>query len=378
MMRSTSSTSSTSTRNLDRESTDQHHDKNTDDCNLGGSDSILDLNEIDFESLRRVFGSASPDDLSHLKAHELRELWLKKTADASETTTTPSKRKKNKQAKIPRFLLRPDEKDHVAPHAVALQLLLRHRNGRNPTHGDGLYRTVASSDDDEGSEQSHHRHSKIHPSRTNNNDNLLQGTAMVLLLILVAFIALTCQFILEVLGGAGAIWGCSEIVTLRKGGTSDPSWRFFTFFALVVGTLCLLRFLLVHPFFAGATDPTFAEKYKLCDLLRHSRQKGNVRLFFELATLVARDPVLFLHPTKGPTLSSCCGCYCLCYGNQWSSFRNEEDGNTNHDVEDNSTHRHSPASLGKPSPQRSTWDISNDDDDDDDEDVDAYNTAADP
>jgi len=41
--------------------------------------------------------------------------------------------------------------------------------------------------------------------------------------LLVAILSLTCQFVLEVLGGAGAIWGCAELVRLRKGGPVDPS-----------------------------------------------------------------------------------------------------------------------------------------------------------
>lgn len=371
MMRSTSSTS-----NTDGESSDHRKENDFDtSCNIGG----LDLDEIDFESLRRVFGSASTEDLSHLKAHELRELWLKNMAEATATTTatTPSKRKKNTKAKIPRFLLPPDEEEHVAPHAVALQLLLRCRNGSNMTDGDGLYRPVASSEDDEIHDQSHHHQSSIHhSSRTNssssNNNKPLQGTATVLPLILIASIVLTCQFVLEVLGGAGAIWGCAEIAALRRGGASDPSWRFFTLFASAVGILCLVRFLLVHPFFPSSTDPTFAEKHKLRDLFRRSQQQGNLRLFFELVTVVARDPVLFLHPIKGPAFSSICGCYCMCCGSQWSFFENGDSG-TDLDVADGSINHHSPAPLDKPSPQRSTWDMSDDDDN-----LNAYDNAASP
>lgn len=171
---------------------------------------------------------------------------------------------------------------------------------------------------------------------------------MVWPLVAIATISLACQFVLEVFGGAGAIWGCAELIRLRKGGADDNSWQFFTYVALAVGVCCLLRFLLVHPFFPKATDPTFAEKHKLHDLCR----PRTTTLFFELAQLVASDPVLFLHPTKGPALSSCCGCYCLCCGSRWSSF-----GDDNRDHEDDATTSDgqplsSPRSLGKSSPQR--------------------------
>jgi len=381
MMQSSSSIGSTS-RTL------QHYNGGGDDDRNPGGPSALDLNDIDLESLRLVFGSSSSEDLSHYKAHELRELWLQKTAEAeaSENAKTPSERKTS-PAKLPRFLLDPKEEDHVAPHAVCLQLLLGKR--RSSLTGDGLYKPVACSGDDDGDDCDEAR-SLNHPGKQSSRRNSknakrrLQGSVMVWLLILVALLVVACQFVLEVLGGAGAIWGTAELFTLRKGGTGHPSWRLFTIWASVIGVCCLLRFLLVHPFFATATDPTFAEKHKLRDLLGRYQPERNgfcdrVGLFFDLVLLVARDPVLFLHPTKGLALSSICGCYCVCCGSQWSSFVGDGgDDDDDDDIESDKPYgscNRSPLSsdsLGKPSAKRSTWDMS------DDEDADEYGTAAGP
>lgn len=350
------------------QSTPPHQKRNSNSKNDGP---CLDLDEIDLESLRSVFGSASPQDLIKRKPHELRDLWLQKTADSSSTatttTTTPSKRK----ARLPRFLLDPKNEDHIAPHVVALQLLLgntklRQRRHPNSNNGEGLYRRVAvSEENDQTAIDAANTRSGRHP-RINNN--VLHGEAMVWPLVVIAILTLACQFVLEVFGGAGAIWGCAELVTLRKGGSSDPSWRFFTYLALAVGICCLVRFLLVHPFFQASTDPTFAKKYQLQQRFRRRRNKSKVGIFFELAKLVANDPVLFLHPAKGPALSSCFGCYCACCGSSWSTFAEAGDGeddneNENDDDEYDGSPRSSPRSLGKPSPQRSTWDMSDDDDD---------------
>ena len=357
--------------------------------------SALEMNEIDLERLRQVFGSSSSEDLNHRKPHELRELWLEKNAEATatgdmattSTTTTPSP-----TARIPCFLLDPSEEDHIPPHVVALQLLLGRRRmsslSSRSSISDGLYKPVASSSDDKNDAPRRRRKRGTHPSRrtANTNTNItLQGTVAVWPLILVALIALACQFVLEVLGGAGAIWGTAELFALRTGGSGHPSWHLFTIVASIVGTFCLLRFFLVHPFFAGPTDPTFAEKHKLRDVLRRYKA-GTHRggLYFELATLVARDPVLFLHPTKGLALSSsCCGCYCVCCGNRWPSFGGDGDGGNNDEDDPESGHHYgscsrspvSAESLGKPSSiQRNTWDLS----DDDDEGADGYGTATDP
>ena len=310
-----------------------------------------ELNEADLENLRLVFGSASPEDLKRQKAHELRELWMEKT----ETMSTSSSVKK--KLRIPRFLLDPTNEDHVAPHAVALQLLLGRKGNHKAKNGDGLYKRVSRSDHESRNNSSDERdyaESQINSNSDTKDRKILVatnlGTVWHALMVLIAIVSLVCQFVLEVMGGAGAIWGCAELVRLRKGGTSDPSWDVFSWVALGVGICCFVRFLLVHPFFPKATDPTFAKKYKLPEWMvaRHRR------VFLELARVVASDPVLFLHPTKGLALIGCCGCYCVCCGNQWSSFGRKDSGNET----DNGNR--SPASLGKSSPQRSTWSLPDD------------------
>lgn len=361
----------------------KHHNGGGDDDRNRGGNSALDLNDIDLESLRLVFGSSSSEDLSHYKAHELRELWYRKAAEASANAKTPAERKIS-PAKLPRFLLDPKEEDHLAPHAVCLQLLLGQR--RSSLTGDGLYKPVrCSSDDDDCDEPRSRNRPDTHSSRRNSKDTnkTLQGSVMVWPLILVALLVVLCQFVLEVLGGAGAIWGTAELFALRKGGTGHPSWRLFTIWAHIVGACCLLRFLLVHPFFARATDPTFAEKHKLRNLLRRYQPERSgffdrIGFFFDLVLLVARDPVLFLHPTKGLALSSICGCYCVCCGSQWSSFVGDGNDNDSDNIEFDEHYGScsrspvSSSSLEKSSNQRSTWDMS------DDEDADEYGTAVGP
>jgi hypothetical protein len=371
----------------------------------GGGLGVDHLDEIDLDSLRLVFGSASPEDLNNRKAHELRALWLQKTATQDVASplseTANDNNTNNTAARMPRFLLDPKNKDHIPPHAVALQLLLGRKGRRDINDGDGLYQRVARHESGEHSAQNgrglHHennnnnQHHPSHHQRNNNNNTMMFGPLLQSSLVLVAILSLTCQFVLEVLGGAGAIWGCAELIRLRKGGPVDPSWHFFTWVAMGVGIGCLLRFFLVHPFIAGATDPTFAEKHKLFRRLsKHNRNRFG--LVLELAQLVARDPVLFLHPTKGHAFSSCCGCYCVYVGNS-RSFEDPERGipngafdlnggdiipndnavgNVNGNAigssgNGNQHHLSSPPSLRKPSPQRRTWDLSDDERDNENE-----------
>ena len=166
-------------------------------------------------------------------------------------------------------------------------------------------------------------------NNTNNKSNTsiaittstLRSKAMVWPLLAIATISLACQFVLEVLGGAGAIWGCAELVRLRTGGAGDPSWKVSSWAALGVGICCLGRFLLVHFHVylpsVGATAFTFAETHKLHEMVR--RHTTTAGLFLELAHTVARDPVLFLHPTLGLSkLLWCCGYSCVCCGSRWS------------------------------------------------------------
>eukprot|EP00531_Pseudo-nitzschia_arenysensis_P018996 CAMPEP_0116126916 /NCGR_PEP_ID=MMETSP0329-20121206/6575_1 /TAXON_ID=697910 /ORGANISM="Pseudo-nitzschia arenysensis, Strain B593" /LENGTH=322 /DNA_ID=CAMNT_0003621007 /DNA_START=84 /DNA_END=1052 /DNA_ORIENTATION=- len=294
-----------------------------------------DEDEIDVESLRLVFGQ---EDFDQRKAHELRELWMEKTQSSNDT-----------KAKMPRFLLDPKNKDHVAPHTVALQLLLG-RKGKSD--GDGLYKRVPRSEHENNNNNNNisNRDMELRNSNYNNQTKRKDhhtseslGMVVHLIAVVLAIIMLACQFTLEVLGGAGAIWGCAEIARLRKGGPIDPSWDFFTWAATAVGMACLLRFLLVHPFFPKQPDPSFMEKHKI----------GNQTSILQVLRAVANDPVLFLHPTKGQALKGCCGCVCVCCGNQWSSFGNDT---TSNDIQ-------SPGSFFKPSPQRSTWDLSDDESD---------------
>ena len=54
-----------------------------------------------------------------------------------------------------------------------------------------------------------------------------------------AVIVLPTTFLLEVLGGSGAVWGCAEAFAVRDGGDND-AWRII---CAVVGAMCLARFL---------------------------------------------------------------------------------------------------------------------------------------
>jgi len=56
---------------------------------------------------------------------------------------------------------------------------------------------------------------------------------------LFAFIALLLRIVLEVIGGAGAIWGGGEVFTLRTGDNAEL-WRWIS---IAVGTLCFARFV---------------------------------------------------------------------------------------------------------------------------------------
>lgn len=304
----------------------------------------LELEETDLESLRLAFGS---EDLSRRKPHELRELWMEKTQ---------SSHTKGKKLRMPRFLLDPKNKDHIAPHAFALQLLLRRKSHSKRNNGDGLYTQVPRSEEGNPSNTGHDNHdlANMETPRNRNTQHCEQysrpnlGIVWYTLLMLVAMGTLACQFVLEVMGGAGAIWGCAELVRLRKGGRADPSFDLFSWVALGVGICCLVRFFLVHPFFLSASDPTFSQKHKLGKLLSNGDRSGFL-VFLELSRIVASDPVLFLHPSKG---HACCGCYCV------SSLDLESGGN------DANHARNSPNSLGKSSPQRSTWELSDDEFDD--------------
>lgn len=57
-----------------------------------------------------------------------------------------------------------------------------------------------------------------------------------------AFIALCLRLVLEVIGGAGAIWGGAEVFALRRADNAEV-WRWLS---VAVGILCLLRFVTVN------------------------------------------------------------------------------------------------------------------------------------
>jgi len=57
----------------------------------------------------------------------------------------------------------------------------------------------------------------------------------------VAVLALLLQVLFEVPGGAGAVWGCAELLGLRHG--VQLSWQVA---ALVTGAICAWRFLVIH------------------------------------------------------------------------------------------------------------------------------------
>lgn len=375
------------------------------------------IDEIDVESLRRVFGSTSPEDLNRRKAHELRELWMEKVQPQPHQELQQQHQQQQQSQQLPRFLLDPKDDRHVPPHAVALQLLLGNypRSRRRSTgDGDGLYRKVATDDDDDDDENNENDENNDGSTRADSNGHAARTTntgaprvvrttlpkqhprrserehnhehpLVLWLLVAVASAALACQFVLEVLGGAGAIWGCAELLGLRTGGPGHPSWNTTTPIALGVGLVCLVRFGLVHFVFAcdgnGNGNSTFRDKHER--VLRKSSRNPNgvsLRTVLELAHIVAQDPVLFLHPTRGPVLSSLCGgCHCVCCGSRWCSF-DEEEGDENERVHRCSSF--SPPPLGgnresiykqssnatTPSPQRSTFDLSFDDENDDDND----------
>lgn len=57
-----------------------------------------------------------------------------------------------------------------------------------------------------------------------------------------AFVALFLRIVLEVIGGAGAIWGGAEVVKLRTPETAEL-WRWIS---VAVGSLCYLRFVTLN------------------------------------------------------------------------------------------------------------------------------------
>ena len=193
-----------------------------------GTPSSSVLGNIDVESLRRILGETPASELHRRHPHEIRSLLEEAGSE------------------VPNFLLDKDDDGHVAPHTAALELLLRN--------------------------------SRTSPSRR-----------PALPLVPAALMALICQVVLEVLGGAGAIWGCGELLRLRKGGNTHPSWDIFSWLAFVVGICCAFRFALIHH--VSRNDPSFLDRNPHFDDARVT--------FLDRARCVAKEPILFLHPTKG-------------------------------------------------------------------------------
>jgi len=59
---------------------------------------------------------------------------------------------------------------------------------------------------------------------------------------LFAIVALLLRVVLEVIGGAGAIWGGAEVFTLRRGDNAEM-WRWIS---VAIGILCFLRFVTLN------------------------------------------------------------------------------------------------------------------------------------
>ena len=199
-----------------------------------GTPSSSVLGNIDVESLRRILDETPA---SELHPHEIRSLLEEAGSE------------------VPNFLLDKDDDGHIAPHTAALELLLR--GGGERFEG--------------------------------NNSQTTSRRTRALSLVPAALMALICQVVLEVLGGAGAIWGCGELLRLRKGDSTHPSWDTFSWLAFVVGICCAFRFALIHH--VSPNDPSFLDRNPHFDDARVT--------FLDRARCVAKEPILFLHPTKG-------------------------------------------------------------------------------
>lgn len=112
------------------------------------------------------------------------------------------KKLKNRGLPVPNYFLDPDDDKQFPPH-IALLVILQ-----------------------DGEEESR----KL--------DNILYHMAFSLF----ALVALLLRIVLEVIGGAGAIWGGAEVFTLRN---ADNVW-FWRWVSVSVGILCYLRFLTLN------------------------------------------------------------------------------------------------------------------------------------
>mmetsp|Transcript_15746 Transcript_15746/g.23636 ORF Transcript_15746/g.23636 Transcript_15746/m.23636 type:complete len:369 (+) Transcript_15746:3-1109(+) len=142
---------------------------------------------------------------SHVPADIIREQFFRVAHVIPSDLVRPStlrKKIRNRSLPIPNFFLDPEDDKQFPPH-IALLVVLQ-----------------------DGEDESRHF------------DDPLYGIAWSLF----SFAALVLRLVLEVIGGAGAIWGGSEVFGLRYDGNKE-FWRYFS---IAVGVACFLRFVTLN------------------------------------------------------------------------------------------------------------------------------------
>jgi len=112
------------------------------------------------------------------------------------------KKIRNRGFRVPNYFLDPEDDKQFPPH-IALLVILQDGEEESRKFYNILYRVVFS---------------------------------------LFAFVALLLRIVLEVIGGAGAIWGGAEVFTLRTADNVEL-WRWIS---IAVGVLCFLRFVTLN------------------------------------------------------------------------------------------------------------------------------------
>jgi hypothetical protein len=107
---------------------------------------------------------------------------------------------------IPNFLLDPEDPKQFPPH-IALLVILQ-----------------------DGEQESRHLQNRLHR----------------LAWLLFAFVALVLRLVLEVIGGAGAVWGGSEVFHLRKQTPTYDNNQLWRWISIAVGIFCFLRFVTLN------------------------------------------------------------------------------------------------------------------------------------
>jgi len=110
---------------------------------------------------------------------------------------------RNRGLPIPNYFLDPEDPRQFPPHIALLVILQDEHSEKGYTLGNVLYEAAFS---------------------------------------LFALIALILRIVLEVIGGAGAIWGGAEVLTLRTAENAEL-WRWIS---VSIGILCYLRFLTLN------------------------------------------------------------------------------------------------------------------------------------